>query len=614
MTQFKDMGLKPEIQKSLEEIGFETPTPIQEKIIPIILSKSQDIIGLAQTGTGKTAAFGLPVLQMLDENNSNTQVLIMAPTRELTLQIASDIKSFCKYQKKVKVVAAFGGARIDLQIKELRQGAHIIVATPGRLLDLIKRKKINLGTVTHLVLDEADEMLKFGFKDEIDAILEKTPDEKTTMLFSATMSRGVAKISGDYMKDPLEVSVGQKNTGADNIDFQYYVVNAKDRYTAMRRLIDINPNIYAIIFCRTRQETKDIADNLIRDGYEAEAIHGDLSQAQRTQVMKRFKDKALKILVATDVASRGIDVKEITHVINYNLPDEVEVYNHRSGRTGRAGKQGISIAIIHSRSSRKLQQIQKAIGKEFRHCRVPTYTEIYETRLDNYISDLKNQKSFNLVTPASLEKALGDLSELSKETLIERLLESQLMSLPKKSRNNDDLNISFQGLSGGGSSSSSRDGKKKSSRREKPEPSRRRERTREPLLEKDKKETSKRRERGTKEKEKITDKKSKSEDRKVTKKKSKLVAKKKSEPKITNPDQCRFYINSGTKFGLNEANLQQFIKAKSKISKIGSIEVMKKFSFFEVKKEHSETILAKLNNAEINGREISVKIAIPSDG
>jgi len=597
MTQFKDMDLKPEIQKSLEDIGFITSTPIQAKIIPHILNNAGDIIGLAQTGTGKTAAFGLPVLQMMDVNNSRTQALVMAPTRELTMQIATDLKAYGKHIDRLRIVTAYGGARIDTQIKELAKGAHIIVATPGRLLDLIKRRKIDISSIDILVLDEADEMLNFGFKDEIDAILEKAPLQKTTLLFSATMSREIAKIAGDYMRDPIEIAVGHKNIGAENIEYQYYVVNAKNRYIAMRRIIDFHPDIFGIVFCRTRQETKDVTEKLIKDGYKADAIHGDLSQGQRDQVMKRFKNKGLDILVATDVAARGIDVKDITHVINYNLPNEAEIYTHRSGRTGRAGKEGVAVAIIHGKERYRIQKIQRVVGRDFTYRRVPTYEDIVQTRLEYFVSSLKQTVRPNVVSQSVLEKVVQDLSELSKEALIERLIEIQMSPLKQSGSGSHDLNIPFQEIpnlsrikkkfteSKNSQANSSHQPPKLESRRD------------------NRKQVKQAGDIKNKEQPNSKKKKQPSEINKLAK----------LDPREINPGMCRFFINSGTKFGLTEETLNQFInqQTNSKISKIESIEIMKKFSFFEVDAGHTDIIISKLNNTTLGARDITVEIAIP---
>ncbi|MGC9352771.1 MAG: DEAD/DEAH box helicase [Mariniphaga sp.] len=390
MTLFNTMGLSPEIQQAVELLGFETPTPIQDKTIPFLLENNTDMVALAQTGTGKTAAFGLPIIQQIDTSKKHTQALILSPTRELALQIASDLTNFSKFTQKINIVVVYGGADIRKQINELERGASIVVGTPGRTLDLIKRKKLKVNEIKWLVLDEADEMLSMGFKDDLDAILETSPKEKQTMLFSATMPKEIVSIANKYMTNPHEISVGRKNTGAENVEHHYYVIHAKDRYIALKRVADINPNIYGIIFCRTRAETKEVADKLMQDGYNADALHGDLSQAQRDHVMARFRGKHLQMLVATDVAARGLDVNDLTHVINYNLPDDPEIYIHRSGRTGRAGKKGISVTMIHLREKGKLRQVEKKVNKTFIQKPVPSGKEICEKQLFSLIDKMEN--------------------------------------------------------------------------------------------------------------------------------------------------------------------------------------------------------------------------------
>src|SRR6056297_1078344 len=365
INTFTESGLHPEILDAIQEMGFEKPTAIQAQTIPFLLNSKQDLIGLAQTGTGKTAAFGLPALHLTDVQNKQTQTLILCPTRELCLQITKDLKNYSTKMSGMNVVPVYGGASIETQIRELKKGAHIVVATPGRAKDLINRKKLKPGNIERLVLDEADEMLSMGFKDDLDAILDATSKEKQTLLFSATMSNEIARITKTYMDNPEKISVTPKNIAAENVSHLYYMVQAKDRYEVLKRIADVNPDIYGIVFCRTRQETKDIARKFMEDGYNADALHGDLSQAQRDEVMHRFRTRQLQMLIATDVAARGIDVTDLTHVINYNLPDDPEAYVHRSGRTGRAGKKGISVSLIHLREKGKLRLIEKVAGVKF---------------------------------------------------------------------------------------------------------------------------------------------------------------------------------------------------------------------------------------------------------
>ncbi|WP_289760769.1 DEAD/DEAH box helicase, partial [uncultured Duncaniella sp.] len=372
MKSFEELGVNEPLRKAVEEMGFEAPMPIQERVIPRLLGDANDIVALAQTGTGKTAAFGLPVLQRIDAGVRRPQALVLAPTRELCLQISSDLVDYSKYISGVKVIPVYGGSSIESQIRSLRAGANVIVATPGRLIDLIKRGVVKLDEVNTVVLDEADEMLNMGFLDSIEEILSHVPEDHKTLLFSATMPADILKIAKHYMRDYEEIVVGTRNEGSENVRHIYYMVNARDKYLALKRVVDNSPGIYAIVFCRTRRDTQEIADNLIKDGYNAEALHGDLSQQQRDIVMKKFRDRVVTILVATDVAARGLDVSDLTHVINYGLPEDTAVYNHRSGRTGRAGKKGVSVAIIHSREKGRLREIERIIGKTFEHLEVPT--------------------------------------------------------------------------------------------------------------------------------------------------------------------------------------------------------------------------------------------------
>ncbi len=389
MKTFEELGIDEPLRRAVEELGFEQPMPVQEAVIPQLLNENRDVVALAQTGTGKTAAFGLPVLQRIDPRSTATQALILSPTRELCLQIGSDLADFSKYIDDVKVLPVYGGSSIESQIRALRKGVQIIVATPGRLIDLINRGEVNLDNVHTVVLDEADEMLNMGFSDSINEILEHVPAERRMLMFSATMPAEIAKIAKKYMHDASEVVVGTRNSGAENVRHIYYMVPASQKYLALKRVCDDNPNIYAIVFCRTRRDTQEIADKLIQDGYNADSLHGDLSQAQRDIVMKKFRDRVLRILVATDVAARGLDVDDLTHVINFGLPDDTAVYTHRSGRTGRAGKTGISVAIIHSREKGKLREIERIIGKKFERRDVPTPQHIIEKQLYNLADRLE---------------------------------------------------------------------------------------------------------------------------------------------------------------------------------------------------------------------------------
>jgi len=387
---FRELNLKDDILSAIEELGYEQPMPVQEKTIPFMLEKTSDLVALAQTGTGKTAAFGLPVLNLIDPSRKQVQALVLAPTRELCIQIANDLKGYSKNMRGMRIVPVYGGEDIRTQLRQLDTAPQIIVATPGRLIDLIERGKIELGAIDFLVLDEADEMLNMGFKEDIETILERTPDSRRTMLFSATMPKEIANIAKRYMKNFEEITVGTKNSGAENVEHIYYVSQAKQRYLVLKRIVDLNPDIYGIVFCRTRQETKEVADHLMHDGYNADALHGDLSQAQRDTVMQKFRIRNIQLLVATDVAARGLDVSDLTHVINYNLPDDVEIYTHRSGRTGRANKKGVAVSIIHSKEKFKIKDIERMLRKTFEQQQIPNGLEVCKKQLFFMIDRMQN--------------------------------------------------------------------------------------------------------------------------------------------------------------------------------------------------------------------------------
>lgn len=422
MITFQEMGLCPELVKAVEELGFERAMPVQEEVIPELLANNRDLIALAQTGTGKTAAFGLPILQQIDAKNRSTEVLILSPTRELCIQIANDLQNYAKYLPSISIVPVYGGASIENQKKELQKGAKIIVATPGRLLDLIRRKYIDVRNITTLVLDEADEMLDMGFKDDLDEILSNTPEAKRTLLFSATMPPEVETIARNYMADTKEITVGSKNSGTENVSHFYYLVNPQNRYLALKRIVDYYPRIYAIIFCKTKAETQEVATSLIKDGYNADALHGDLSQAQRDHVMHRFRCKNLQILVATDVAARGLDVNNLSHVINYNLPGEAEQYNHRSGRTGRADKRGIAISIVTPREKYKIKKIETSIKQQIKLEKIPSGKEICEKQLF-YMVDKMEHVNVNYTEIESFLPIINKkLAWLDKEELIRRFV------------------------------------------------------------------------------------------------------------------------------------------------------------------------------------------------
>jgi len=441
MSLFNELGLSQAIVDALTDLGFEQPTPIQKKTIPQILSSHNDLKAFAQTGTGKTAAFSLPIIEQLDNKSKATQAIILSPTRELAIQIGKNIDEYCKYLSNINVVTVYGGANIDEQIRGLKKGAQIVVGTPGRTVDLIKRKQLKLNHIKWVVLDEADEMLNMGFKDELDQILEVTPKEKQTLLFSATFPKEVDAIAKNYMNNPVEIDAGKRNVGADSVTHEYYLVSERNRYPTLKRLADINPDIYGIVFCRTRRETKDIAAKLITDGYNADALHGDLSQAQRDIVMEKFRSKHLQLLVATDVAARGLDVDDLTHIINYKLPDQTENYTHRSGRTGRAGKKGISIAIISNNEKHKLRPIEKKIGKFFTQKQVPNGRDICEKQLFKLIENVKNVEVNDEQIMSYLDSIIyKQLEDISREELIRRFVSIEFNQFLSYYEDAEDLN------------------------------------------------------------------------------------------------------------------------------------------------------------------------------
>lgn len=422
LKTFEELGVSEEIRRAIEELGFEHPMPVQEEVIPYLLGNRNDVIALAQTGTGKTAAFGIPVLQRTDSRVRQTQALILSPTRELCLQIADDLKDFAKYIDGINIVPVYGGTSIENQIKSLRHGAQIIVATPGRIIDLMNRGVAKLDAVRNVVLDEADEMLNMGFSESIDEILEGVPEDRNTLLFSATMSKEIEKIARNYLHDPKEIVVGSRNEGAEHVNHIYYMVNAKDKYLALKRVVDYFPKIFAIIFCRTKRETQEIADKLIHDGYNAESLHGDLSQQQRDLTMQKFRQHMTQLLVATDVAARGLDVDDLTHVINFGLPDDIESYTHRSGRTGRAGKKGTSISIIHSRERSKMRAIEKTIGKKFVEGVMPSAQEICKKQLYKVMDQIvKTDVNEEEIAPF-MEDINRYFEYIDKEDLIKKIV------------------------------------------------------------------------------------------------------------------------------------------------------------------------------------------------
>ena len=544
---FEEIGVKADILRAINELGFEIPTPIQAQTIPHLLENSdQDLLAFAQTGTGKTAAFGLPIIQQIDVNEKKTQSIILAPTRELCIQIAKDIEKYSKYLRNMNVVPVYGGTSIDTQIRALNRGAQIVVGTPGRTLDLIKRRKLRLQSVQWLVLDEADEMLNMGFKEELDQILSETPDYKQTLLFSATMPKEVSRIAREYMKDTKEIKVGEKNAGAKNVEHEYYLVRASDKYAALKRIADINPQIYGIVFCRTRRDTKAIADKLIEDGYNADALHGDLSQAQRDMVMQRFRIRNLQILVATDVAARGLDVTDLTHIINYSLPDDPEVYVHRSGRTGRAGKKGLSITIGHSKETRKIKALEKMVKKTFKHAQVPGGEEIVEKRLYNLIDNIKNTDVDESQIEPFLENIFEKFADLSREELIKKFVSVEFTRFLKYYKGARDINIRADDR--GGRDRDDRGGRDGRSNKN---------------------------------------------------------------PRNSNTRFSRFYINLGTRQEINAAVLMGVINdfTGNKNIEIGKIDIMKGFSFFEVDKKYENNIEKSFSDAKYKDQKIVVELS-----
>ena len=531
--KFKEIGLNKNIQKAIEDLNFKILTPIQQEAIPYLLENETDLIALAQTGTGKTAAFGLPILHKIEIKKKIPQAIILCPTRELCLQITKDIIEYSKYIKGVKITPVYGGANISTQIKSLKSGTQIVVGTPGRVIDLINRKSLQLKSIEFTILDEADEMLNMGFKDDLDIILAETPQKKQTLLFSATMPKEVMRISKSYMFNPKTIEVASRNEGAKNVEHHYYMVSARDKYQALRRICDLNPDIYGIVFCRTRRETANISDKLMQDGYNADAIHGELSQAQRDHVMGRFRKKKLQILVATDVAARGIDINELTHVINYNLPDDNEVYVHRSGRTGRAGNKGISIIIAHSREGKKLKLIEKMIKRELIQKRVPDGDEICQIQLMKLIEKIVNT-NINPDINNYLPKIEEKLSHLDKIELIKHFVSAEF-----------DRFLSFY----------------------KNAPS---------------------------------------------VKTTKLKGNKK-ERKTGHAEEgySRFFINLGKAKNLQTHNLIGLINeyTKNRNIPIGKIDIMRRFSFFEVPKNFELDILNGLSRATWNGEKVVVEIS-----
>ena len=565
MKTFEQLGVASQIIEAIQELGFEQPMPVQEEVIPLLLAQTRDIIALAQTGTGKTAAFGLPIIQNIDVKQRAPQTLILCPTRELCLQISADLVDYSKYVDDVKILPVYGGSSIDSQIRALKRGVQIIVATPGRLIDLLNRKTMSLDLVHTVVLDEADEMLNMGFTESIDDILSRVPSGRSMLLFSATMPKEISKITKKYMDNPTEIVIGRKNEGALNVKHVYYMVTARDKYLALKRIADYYPNIYSIIFCRTRRETQEIADKLIQDGYDADSLHGDLSQSQRDLVMSKFRSRNLQFLVATDVAARGLDVDDITHVINFGLPDDVESYTHRSGRTGRAGKNGTSISIIHIKEKGKIAQLERTINKEFEKRTIPSGDVICEKQLFNLVDRIEKVK----VNEEEIQRLLPDifrkLDWLEKEDIIKRIVSLEFNRLIEYYRAADEI------IEPSDRSSSRRNKDDRGERSERGERSDRGER----------RSSSERDGNGSR----------------------------KAESGYT-----RIFINIGKMDGANPANLMGFINdhVTGKV-RIGRIDLLKNFSFFEVPQETAQSVVKTFQGLFVEDRKLIVEVAQDSD-
>lgn len=545
MKTFEELGLSPEIRRAIEEMGYECPMPVQEEVIPYLLGENNDVVALAQTGTGKTAAFGLPLIQKINVNNRIPQSLILCPTRELCLQIAGDLNDYSKYIDGLRVLPVYGGSSIESQIRALKRGVHIIVATPGRLLDLMERKTVSLSTIQNVVMDEADEMLNMGFTDSINAILADVPQERNTLLFSATMSPEIARISKKYLHDAKEITIGRKNESTSNVKHVVFTVHAKDKYAALKRIVDYYPQVYGIIFCRTRKETQEIADKLMQEGYSADSLHGELSQAQRDAVMQKFRIRNLQLLVATDVAARGLDVDDLTHVINYGLPDDTESYTHRSGRTGRAGKTGTSIAIINLREKGKLREIERIISKKFEQGVMPTAKQICEKQLLKVIDELEKVKVNEEDIADFMPDIYRKLDWLSKEDLIKRMVSHEFNRFAEYYRDREDIETATGSERGG------REGERRDRREG--------------------------REGGNRQ---------------------------------AQPGYKRLFINLGKMDNFFPSELIGLLNKNTRGRiELGRIDLMQKFSFFEVEEKEATNVVKALNRANWNGRKVSVEVA-----
>ncbi|MBO7592930.1 MAG: DEAD/DEAH box helicase [Bacteroidaceae bacterium] len=558
-STFEELGVSGDILRAIQEMGYVSPMPVQEKVIPYLLGHNNDVVALAQTGTGKTAAYGLPVLQKIDTNKTDVQAVIMAPTRELCLQITDDLKDYSKYIKGLHVLAVYGGASIEPQIRALKKGVQVIVATPGRLVDLMERKVANLSTVENVVLDEADEMLNMGFSESIDTILAGVPAERNTLLFSATMSKEIERISKNYLHDAKEIVVGSRNEGAEHVNHIYYMVSARDKYNALKRVADYYPEIYAIIFCRTRMETQEIADKLIRDGYNAESLHGELSQAQRDLTMQKFRQHRTQLLVATDVAARGLDVDELTHVINYGLPDDIESYTHRSGRTGRAGRSGTSISIIHVKEKGKVRAIEQQIQKKFVPGILPTGQEICAKQLYKVIDDIEKVEVDEEEIAPFLPEVYRKFDMMEKEDLIKRMVSMEFNTFLNYYKNAPEIiQPSEKGERHGDKSEGFGEKRGRGERR-----GRGNERSR-----------------------------------------------------TAEPGYTRLFINLGKKDGINPKVFMGFINrvAQGAHIDLGRIDLMQNFSFFEVPEQQTKKVLNVLNGTDFDGRKVNVEVTDQPEG
>lgn len=557
-STFEDLGVSGEILKAIKEMGYESPMPVQEKVIPYLLGNNNDVVALAQTGTGKTAAYGLPVLQKIDTSRNDVQAVIMAPTRELCLQITDDLKDYSKYIQGLHVLAVYGGASIEPQIRALKKGVQVIVATPGRLVDLMERKVAKLNTVENVVLDEADEMLNMGFSESIDAILAGVPAERNTLLFSATMSKEIERIAKNYLRDAKEIVVGSRNEGAEHVNHIYYMVSARDKYNALKRVADYYPEIYAIIFCRTRMETQEIADKLIKDGYNAESLHGELSQAQRDLTMQKFRQHRVQLLVATDVAARGLDVDELTHVINYGLPDDIESYTHRSGRTGRAGRSGTSISIIHVKEKGKVRAIENQIQKKFVPGILPTGQEICAKQLLKVIDDIEKVEVDEEEIAPFLPEVFRKFDMMEKEDIIKRMVSMEFNTFLNYYKNAPEI---LQPSEKGERKERGKNGEK-GNRRER------------------------RSERGS------------------------------NRSRTAEAGYTRLFINLGKKDGINPKVFMGFVNRVAQGHRIdlGRIDLMQNFSFFEVPEQQTKTVLSVLSGSDFDGRKVNVEITDQPEG